>query len=55
MERIGDILVKNKTITKEGLEYALSIQKSLTENQRIGRILKDNNFAGDGGNTVGRV
>ena len=47
MERIGDILVKNKTITKEGLEYALSIQKSLTENQRIGRILKDNNFAGD--------
>ena len=47
MERIGDILVKNRTITKEDLEYALSIQESIGKRERIGRILKDNNFASD--------
>ena len=47
MERIGDILVKNKAITKEDLEYALSIQESIGKRERIGRILKDNNFASD--------
>ena len=47
MERIGDILVKNKAITKEDLEYALSIQESIEKRERIGRILKDNNFASD--------
>ena len=47
MERIGDILVKNKAITIEDLEYALSIQESIEKRERIGRILKDNNFASD--------
>ena len=47
MERIGEILVKNKAITEKELEYALSIQESLGKTERIGRILKDNNLAKD--------
>ena len=47
IQQIGDILLKKKVITKETLEYALSIQESLGKREKLGRILKDNNFVED--------
>ena len=47
IQQIGDILLKKKVITKETLEYALSIQESLDKREKLGRILKDNNFVED--------
>ena len=47
IQQIGDILLKKKIITKETLEYALSIQESLGKREKLGRILKDNNFVED--------
>jgi len=48
MEKIGDILIKEKVITKEELNYALSIQETTGKRgKRIGRILKDSNLATD--------
>jgi type IV pilus assembly protein PilB len=47
IEKIGDILLKAKAVTKEELEYGLNIQKSTKMNEKIGRILRYFNFAGD--------
>ncbi len=47
IQQIGDILLKNKVITEDTLKYALSIQASLGKREKIGRILKDNNFIND--------
>jgi len=47
IQQIGEILLKKKVITLDTLKYALSITASLNKREKIGRILKDNNFAGD--------
>ena len=48
IQQIGAILLKNRTITKEELEFALSVQKSINKpGERIGRILKYYNFTND--------
>ena len=47
MQEIGAILLKDKALTKEDLEFALTIQKSIKSNERIGRILKYYNFVSD--------
>lgn len=47
VQEIGNILLNNKAITKEQLEFALAIQKNTKGNQRIGRILKYYNFTSD--------
>ena len=47
VQEIGNILLNNKTITKEQLEFALMIQKNINPSQRLGRILKYYNFASD--------
>ena len=47
IQQIGDILLKKKVITEDTLKYALSIQASLGKREKIGRILKDNNFVSD--------
>ena len=45
MQEIGAILLKDKALTKEDLEFALTIQKSIKSNERIGRILKYYNLS----------
>ncbi len=47
MQEIGSILLNNKTITEEQLEFALVIQKNIDPRQRLGRILKYYNFVSD--------
>lgn len=47
VQEIGNILLSNKAISKEQLEFALMIQKNVKHGQRIGRILKYYNFASD--------
>ncbi len=47
IQTIGSILLKNKSITKEQLEFALMIQKNIKAGERIGRILKYYNFVSD--------
>ena len=47
VQEIGNILLSSKVITKEQLEFALTIQKSVNPAQRLGRILKYYNFASD--------
>jgi len=47
MQEIGNILLKNKAITKEQLGFCLTIQKNISPSQRLGRILKYYNFASD--------
>lgn len=47
VQEIGNILLNNKAITKEQLEFALTIQENITPSQRIGLILKYYNFAND--------
>lgn len=45
VQEIGSILVKEKIITKEQLEFCLSAQSNAKNHQKIGSILKDCNFA----------
>ncbi len=47
VQEIGNILLKSKVVTKEQLDFALNIQKTLKPDQRLGRILKYYNFAED--------
>ena len=47
VEKIGNILLNNKAVTKEQLEFALMIQRNVNPSQRLGRILKYYNFASD--------
>lgn len=47
IQKIGAILLKNKAITKEELDFALLIQGSIKPSERIGRILKYYNFISD--------
>ena len=47
VQEIGNILLNSKAITKEQLEFALTIQKNTSPSQRLGRILKYYNFASD--------
>jgi len=47
VEKIGSILLNNKAVTKEQLEFALLIQRNINPAQRLGRILKYYNFASD--------
>ncbi len=47
VQEIGNILFKDKVITREQLEFSLMIQKNLKPSQRLGRILKYYNFASD--------
>lgn len=45
VKEIGEILLKSKTITREQLEFCLTLQKNLKPEERIGRILRYYNFA----------
>ncbi len=47
VQDIGNILLKNKVITKEQLEFCLTVQKNIKGIQRIGSLLKNYNFASD--------
>ena len=47
VQEIGNILLNSKAITKEQLEFALTIQSNINPSQRLGRILKYYNFASD--------
>ncbi len=47
VQEIGSILLSSKVVTKEQLEFALAIQKSISPGQRLGRVLKYYNFASD--------
>ncbi len=47
VQEIGNILLSSKVVTKEQLEFALTIQRSTSPTQRLGRILKYYNFASD--------
>ena len=47
VQKIGNILLKNKAITKEQLEFCLTVQKNIKGIQRIGSLLKSYNFASD--------
>jgi len=47
IQKIGAILLKNKAITKEELDFTLLIQGSIKPSERIGRILKYYNFVSD--------
>lgn len=47
IEKIGDILLKAKAVTKEELDYCLDIQKSMKAGEKIGGILRYFNFSGD--------
>ena len=47
IQELGAILLKNKAITEEELEFALSFQKRTGNTERIGRILRHYNFADD--------
>lgn len=44
VQEIGNILLKNKSITKEQLGFCLSMQSNTKNHQRIGCILRDYNF-----------
>lgn len=47
VQEIGNILLSSKVITKEQLDFALTIQRNTSPGQRLGRILKYYNFASD--------
>ncbi len=47
VQEIGNILLSSKVITKEQLEFALTIQRNTSPGQRLGRVLKYYNFASD--------
>lgn len=47
IQKIGAILLKNKAITKEELDFALLIQGSIKPSEKIGHILKYYNFVSD--------
>ncbi len=47
VQEIGQILLDSKVISKEQLEFALTIQKNTSPDQMLGRILKYYNFASD--------
>jgi len=47
VQGIGNILLNAGAISKEQLEFALTIQKNIGPGQRLGRILKHYNFASD--------
>jgi len=47
VQGIGNILLNAGAISKEQLEFALTIQKNTSPGQRLGRILKHYNFASD--------
>lgn len=47
VQEIGNILLSSKVITKEQLEFALTIQRNTSPGQRLGRVFKYYNFASD--------
>lgn len=47
IQEIGKILLKSKALTQEQLDFALMIQRSMKQPERLGRILKYYNFASD--------
>ena len=47
VQEIGNILLSSKVITKEQLEFALTIQRNTSPGQRLGRVLTYYNFASD--------
>lgn len=47
IERIGSILLKNKSITQEELDPCLEIQKNMDSGKMLGLILRRYNFAND--------
>jgi len=47
IEKIGDILLQTRSVTKEEMDYCLAIQKGQKIDEKIGRILKYFNFATD--------
>ncbi|QAT16688.1 type IV fimbrial assembly, ATPase PilB [Candidatus Velamenicoccus archaeovorus] len=47
IEKIGDILLKARSVTKEELDYCFAIQKGLKTDEKIGKILRYFNFTTD--------
>ena len=47
VQEVGNILLSSKVITKEQLDFALTIQRNTSPGQRLGRVLKYYNFASD--------
>ena len=47
VQEIGNILLNSRAITKEELQFALTLQKNIKPDQRLGRVLKYYNFASD--------
>ena len=47
VQEIGNILLSSKVITKEQLEFALTIQRNTSPGQRLGRVLTYYNFASE--------
>ena len=47
VQEIGNILLNSKVISKEQLDFVLTMQENSSPGQRLGRILKYYNFASD--------